>query len=72
MKPITDCRSRRTKRSNEIRQMMAHMLTSEAPHRMPDGLPSWWPFWSDCLKKSVRELVHIARELEQLERGVTQ
>jgi len=67
MNAITDCRSRRTKRSNEIREQIAYMLTAAAPYRSPDGLPSWWPFWSDSLKHNVRSLVRTAIELETLE-----
>jgi hypothetical protein len=47
--------------------MIHHLLTSEAPYLQPDGLPSWWPFWSDCLVSNVRDAVRAARTLEEVE-----
>jgi len=57
----------RTRASNRARATRDWMLTEDAPHVDPDGLPSWWPFWSDCLKSNVRDAVRAARALAAAE-----
>lgn len=55
-----------TVRSNRVRRSIEHLLRPLPATTMfyDDGLPSWWSFWSDSLKDSVRELVRYARHLE--------
>lgn len=38
----------------------------ESPAGWPAGLPSWWPFYSDCLKDRVRDAVKASRRLAGL------
>lgn len=60
-------RRERTRLSNRVRASMSWMLTQDATHTSPDGLQSWWPFWSDCLKGSVIETVRAARLVARAE-----
>jgi len=63
---IRQLRYNRTRASNRVRSTMHWMLTEEAKWTSPDGLPSWWPFWSDALNQNVRDAVRAARELESM------
>lgn len=65
--PLFLLRRYRTASSNRVKRSIKHMLTEEAKYRMPNGLPSWWPFWSDCLVTSVRACVRNARDLANAE-----
>lgn len=66
--PLAVLRSKRTRASNRVRWIIQHNLTEPTTGpAYPDGLPSWWPYWSDSLKRSVRELVAVARELQAAE-----
>lgn len=65
---LTNLRYERTKMSNAVRSSIGHMLRGEAPFLQRDGLPSWWPFWSDVLKRNVIDAVRAARRLETYER----
>lgn len=68
-------RFNRTRASNVVRSGIAWMLSEPAKWAItgqpvgPDyvGLPSWWPFWSDALKRNVIEAVRAARKLEAAE-----
>ena len=60
----------RTRKSNRVRETMKFMLAAEAKWTQPDGLPSWWPFWSDSLKSNVIESVRAARALAEYEHVV--
>ena len=64
---LRQLRWERTRASNRVLGTMRHMLTDEAKWTSPDGLPSWWPFWSDALKSNVREAVKAARMLSERE-----
>jgi hypothetical protein len=64
---LRSLRCQRTKASNLVRSTIDQMLKEEAPYKRPDGLPSWWPFWSACLVSNVRDAVRKARELQQVE-----
>lgn len=61
---LTNLRYERTLRANRVKRQIEWMLTSEAPFRMANNLPSWWPFWSDSLHHQVVELIHVGRELQ--------
>lgn len=65
METVRLLRYNRTRASNRVRSTIEWMLKDEAKWTSPDGLPSWWPFWSDCLKSNVRETVKAARKLEE-------
>lgn len=68
-------RFNRTRASNVVYHSMQWMLAEPAKFALnggpvgPDfqGLPSWWPFWSDVLKKNVIEAVRAARKLSEAE-----
>lgn len=72
---LRQLRYNRTRKSNGVRASIRHLLNTPAKWNLrgelvgPDfvGLPSWWPFWSDCLKREVIEAVRAARELEAAE-----
>ena len=57
----------RTRTSNIVRQHIAWMLKEPAPYTQTNGLPSWWPFWSDVLVDNVRKAVHAAIALTNAE-----
>jgi len=61
---LSQLKADRTRASTRVQSLIKHNVTSEAQWTMPDGLPSWWPFWSDCLYDATRELVRKARALE--------
>jgi hypothetical protein len=65
---LTNLRYERTKASNSVRWSIRHMEQGEAPFLQRNGLPSWWPFWSDVLKKNVVDAVRAARRLDHYER----
>jgi hypothetical protein len=69
VREITYLRYRRTRQSNRIRRQIVWLASEPAKYSRPDGLPSWWDFWSDALKRDVRELVQIGRALEVAEKG---
>jgi hypothetical protein len=71
-KHLTDLRRERTIASNTVRRLIASMLSNEAPTVYPDGTPSWWPFWSDCLVRRTRECVAAARRVEEWEARLRQ
>lgn len=60
-------RYNRTRASNRVKETMQYMLTSPAQFSQPNGLPSWWPFWSDVLVNNVRDAVRAARYLAEAE-----
>lgn len=60
-------RHNRTLESNRVRRMIHHLITDTATRTGPDGLPSWWPFWSDSLVQQVRTCVRAARALAKAE-----
>lgn len=62
-------RAQRTRAHTRVRHLIDHSVLAEARYLAPDGLPTWWPFWSDVLKGAVRDLVRAARELEVKEGG---
>jgi hypothetical protein len=65
MPSLTRLRYERTLESNRVKRTIAHLLTSPVKweHIGPDGLPTWWPFWSDSLVRNVCKLVRVCREL---------
>jgi len=72
---LRQLRYTRTRKSNQVRRSIEHLLTGEAKWDLGGrpveadfvGLPSWWPFWSESLVSNVRELVRAARELQAAE-----
>lgn len=64
---LRQARYNRTRALTIVRGTIDHLLTAEAPTVYPNGLPSWWPFWSDVLKQHVRELYRAAYELRNAE-----
>lgn len=62
-------RGERTRRSNLVKREMANMLTATlVPNTTArDGMPTWWPFVSDCLKERVIETVRAARRIADYE-----
>lgn len=69
---LKQLRAARTRAATTVKRIVAHMLRAEAPFVAPDGLPSWWPFWSDCLYDRVRECVRAARLVERAEKEARQ
>lgn len=67
--PLTVLRSRRTRAATTVQHLIRGALTSPAPYTSPDGLPSWWPFQTDCIYDAVRECVRAARLVRQAEGG---
>jgi len=65
--PLRLLRYNRTRACNRAKATMGHMLTSEAKWTSSDGLPTWWPFWSDCLVKNVVTCVRAARDVAEAE-----
>lgn len=60
-------RAKRTREFNRVRGLIHSCMTMEAPYLGQDGLPSWWPFWSDRVASATRDLVRTARTLEAVE-----
>ncbi|MES2341670.1 MAG: hypothetical protein V4597_08330 [Pseudomonadota bacterium] len=68
-------RAKRTRAASVVSRSMHHLLTDVAKWGLDgrpvgpeyQGLPSWWPFWSDVLRDNVIELVRAARRLEAAE-----
>ena len=60
-----------TYHSNTVKRQIAHLLDTSEP--LPanctakNGLPTWWPFWSDALVGRVRDAVRAARAVEVAE-----
>lgn len=66
---LTQLRANRTRESNRVRRLI-EQLTHDPDNpqwRSPDGLPLWWPFWSDVLYDRVRETVRAARQVQAAE-----
>jgi len=72
---LRQLRYTRTRASNRVRDSVRWMLAEPTSWALngdpvgPDfqGLPSWWPFWSDTLKKQVIAAVRAARQLSTAE-----
>lgn len=64
---LSQLRSSRTRASNQVRRIMASCINDPAPFLLSNGLPSWWPFWSDVLVSAVRDACRGARLLEAAE-----
>ncbi len=69
MNDLRQLRYNRTRTSNRVRRHITFMQRDPAPYVQPNGLPSWWPFWSDALVDNVREAVRAARQLAEAEDG---
>ncbi len=60
-----------TRASNVVRHHIKWMLGEPGEWALDGGpiepgqLPSWWPFWSDVLKKNVIHCVREARKLPE-------
>ena len=63
---LSQLRAARTRAASRVRSLVKHNVVADAPFKSSDGLPSWWPFWSDCLKDAVRDCVRAARKLEHV------
>lgn len=74
-KVLRNLRAKRTRATTCVRSTMRWMIEEPAKFTVtgqlttdnPNGLPSWWPFWSDVLKNNVRDAVRAALELERAE-----
>jgi len=72
---LRQLRHDRTRNSNRVRRQIHALLTNPAKWDLQGrlvepgyvGLPSWWPFWYDCLLRDVRDLVRTARRLADAE-----
>lgn len=70
---LRQLRSNRTRASNSVHRQIKWMLREPAKWAIGgqlvehdptfQGLPSWWPFWSDSLKSNTRDVVRAARAL---------
>jgi len=68
MDSMRKLRYNRTRANTRVLSLMRWMLSNEATLTDPNGLPSWWPFWSDCLRQDVRELYRAGMLLRAAER----
>lgn len=64
---LISLRYERTLKSNRVRRSIDWMLAEPAKWTSENGLPSWWPFYSDSLKNQVRKLYRVCLELAQEE-----
>lgn len=74
---LKQLRYNRTRASNDVHRQIKWMLTEPAKWSIGgvlvehdstfQGLPSWWPFYSDSLKASTRAVVRAARALAMAE-----
>lgn len=67
MKQISQARRDRTRAFTNLRSTIDLCLRQKATLIMPDGLPSWWPFWSDMVFENTVALVRAARRLAPFE-----
>lgn len=73
---LSTARGRRTKEANYVKGTISYLSdplkSPDKPEwRRPDGLPSWWPFWSDSLKENVRRVVSHGRYVNDREQELT-